>query len=582
MSARAILPIADRGTTTRRAWSLLRRHRGPLIASVILFALVGVAGIVAPYVLGAIVDLVESGNGSRAAILKFAAVIAGAGLVGGAATGASAALLARAANPALARLREEVLERALHQDAERLEEAGTGDIMSRVGDDVRQISESLDNAVPEFVRAAVAIVFTAFGLLVLDLRLALAGLVAAPFYVLALRWYLPRSAPFYRRERIAQGERAEALIAGIHGASTLRALGRQDAARERIEHHSRAALNPAVDVYALVTRLFGRINFAEWVGLTLVLVIGFVLVRQDAITIGAATAAALYFHRLFNPIGAVLLIFDQIQASGASLARLAGVLELPEPRPASGITLVEPSVRLSGVGHRYDTDGEVVRDIELAIAPGEHVALVGSTGAGKTTLASIVAGQITASRGQVSIGGHRYENFPPADLRRALALVSQEVHVFAATVRENVAMSRADADDDDVWRALRIARCESWVSALPEGLDTRVGHLGYPLTAAQGQQLALARLEVHDPAVVVLDEATAEAGSTGARDLELAARAILEGRSALVVAHRLSQARHADRILVMEDGLIVEEGSHEELVARDGRYAQLWSAWRTH
>lgn len=581
MTARAILPIADTATTTRRAWTLLRRHRLPLVGSVALFALVGLSGIVPPYVLGAIVDLVQDGTGSRGQILSLAAVIMVSALVGGVATAASAALLARAANPALAQLREDVLERALHQDAERLEEAGTGDVMSRVGDDVRTISESLDNALPEFVRAAVAIVFTAFGLLVLDWRLALAGLAAAPFYVVALRWYLPRSAPYYRRERIAQGERAEALMAGIHGAPTLRALGRHHLARERIDHHSRAALVQAVDVYALLTRLFGRINLAEWVGLTAVLVTGFLLVREDAVTVGAATAAALYFHRLFNPIGAVLLIFDQIQASGASLARLAGVLELPRPRPSAEVVFTHPVIRLAGVGHRYGDGPEVVRDVDLTIAPGEHVAVVGSTGAGKTTLASIVAGQVSPSRGEVTIDGRSYQAVGPTDLRRALALVSQEVHVFATSVRENVAMSRPDLDDADVWAALRVARCAAWVAALPDGVETRVGHLGHPLSAAQGQQLALARVAAHDPAIVVLDEATAEAGSSGARDLDRAAEAVLDGRSALIVAHRLSQARQADRILVMEDGRIVEDGTHDALVDHGGRYAQLWSAWST-
>ncbi|TSD65620.1 ABC transporter ATP-binding protein [Aeromicrobium piscarium] len=563
--SRAILPIADRRTTTRHAWALLRSHRGPLTVSVLLFAVVGFAGIVPPFVLGSIVDVVNSGDGTAREVLTRSAIIVGAAIVGAVATTGSAVLLAQAANPALARLREEVLDRALHQDTERLEAAGTGDLMSRVGDDVRQISESLDNAIPEFVRAGVAIAFTAIGLFALDWRLALAGLLAAPFYVFALRWYLPRSAPFYRRERIAQGERAEALVAGVHGAATLRALGREAGARGRIHHHSRATLSQAVQVFALLTRLFGRINFAEWVGLTAVLTTGFLLVRADAITIGAATAAALYFHRLFNPIGAVLMIFDQIQSSGASLARLVGVLELPSPTPEQPHE-GSPVVRLDGVSHRYGDGPEVVRDVDLEIAPGEHVALVGSTGAGKSTLAAIVAGHVEPCSGE-------------RDVRGRLTLVSQDVHVFAATVRDNITLAAAGLDDDGVWAAMRTARCAEWVGGLPNGLDTRVGHLGHPLTTAQGQQLALARLAAHDPQIVVLDEATAEAGSSGARLLDDAAHAVIAGRSALIVAHRLSQAREADRILVMEHGRIVEAGTHDALVAAGGHYAELWEAW---
>ena len=213
------------------------------------------------------------------------------------------------------------------------------------------------------------------------------------------------------------------------------------------------------------------------------------------------------------------------------------------------------------------------------MAAGETVALVGSTGAGKSTIAAIAAGSIEPTSGQVRIGGATLAELGADGLRRHIAIVSQEVHVFAGPLIEDLRLAAPEAGREDVRAALATVGAHEWVDALPNGLDTVVGEGGHELTSAQSQQLALARLVLADPSVAVLDEATAEAGSSGARDLELAARAATKGRSTLVVAHRLTQAAAADRVVVLEHGRILEQGPHNELVSAGGRYAQLWAAW---
>ncbi|MDP9822260.1 ABC transporter ATP-binding protein [Nocardioides massiliensis] len=579
-SPRGILPIADRRATTRLVWSTARRHRAALLAALASFLVGGLALLVAPRAFGYLVDAIDGPGDGDGVLLGVVVAIAVAGVVGGLAQLCATVFLARAGEPALADLREEVLDRALHLDTQRLEEAGAGDVLSRVSDDVRTVSQSLVEVVPSFVQALVAVVFTAAGLFALDWRLGLAGLAAAPAYALGVRWYLPRSGPIYAAERVAQGERAEALVAGVHGADTLRAYGREQAQLDLVARKSWDAVSYALNVMRLLTRFGARNNRSELVGLLAVLSVGFLLVRDDAVTVGAVTAAALYFHRLFNPIGALIFLFDEVQSTGASLARIAGVIGMPAPvLPADPPRPANATLTLRGIGHAYEAGAPVLHDVDLVLAPGERVALVGATGAGKTTLGAIAAGVLVPTRGEVLLGGVPLAQLGRRELRRHIALVSQEVHVFSGTVREAVTLARADADDADVRAALETVRAWGWVTALPDGLDTRVGGDGVPLSGAQAQQLALARVVLADPPVVVLDEATAEAGSAGARDLEIAALAATEGRTAITVAHRLTQARAADRIVVLDAGCVVEAGSHDELVAAGGRYADLWAAW---
>ncbi|WP_182523666.1 ABC transporter ATP-binding protein [Nocardioides dongkuii] len=570
------LPVSTAAEAARLARTLLGRRRGPFLAAAAMFALVGAAGLVGPWQLGRIVDLVTRG-GTASDVAVAAAWIAGAAVVTAVATTLSVGFLARAAEPALAELREDVLDRALRLETEELEAAGSGDLLSRVSDDVRVLAGSLTDAVPLLVNSVVTILFTVVGLAALDWRLGLAGLAAAPFYVAALRWYLPRSGPYYRREREANGDRAEALLTGVHGSRTLRAYGLADAQQETVDRASWRSARLSIDVFDLLMRFGGRTNAAEAAGLLLVLTTGFALVRADAASIGAVTAAALYFHRLFNPVGAVLFLFDEVQSAGASLTRLAGVALLPAGSAQGGTTPRDSSVAVLDVRHRYG-DLVALAGVDLEIAPGERLAVVGASGAGKSTLGLVVAGRLAPTGGSVCVGGVDVRDAAAGD-RPVVATVSQEVHVFAGSVRDNLLLARPDADDQAVVAALAAVGAADWVAALPDGADTEVGAGTVTLSPAQAQQLALARVLLADPWVVVLDEATAEAGSAGARDLERAADAVTAGRTAVTIAHRLVQAQSADRVLVLEHGVPVELGSHDELVAAGGRYARLWAAW---
>ncbi|MDE3721850.1 ABC transporter ATP-binding protein [Nocardiopsis sp. N85] len=576
-----LLPTAS----ARRTWAVLgdgvrRSGWGTLLSLVVVLIGSGV-GLIAPWVLGAMVDDITAGAGLDP-VLRAAGIIAAAAVVGGLLTGLGGWLVSRSGEMILARLRERVMDRVLHMPAARLERVRVGDLLSRVGDDVAVVTAGIARNGSDVVVAMATVLLTAVGMTALDWRLGLAGLCALPVYVWAARWYLPISGPYYARERVAMGERSHAMMGALRGRAAVRAYRVEAEHEGRVAERSRAAMDITVSVFRLLTRFGSRLNGAECLGLTMVLVTGFWLVRGDLVTVGAVTAAALYFHRLFGPMMFLVMNFNEVQSAGASLARLAGVVDLPEaPEPRDAREPQDASVRVKAVAHRYGPGAPPALDgVSLEIAPGERVALVGASGAGKTTLAAIITGLRVPDEGEVHLGGVPLADLGESRLRGHVYLVSQETHVFAGTLLEDLRLARPEATEAEAEAALARVDALTWVRALPEGLRTVVGEGGHALTAEQSQHLALARLVLADPPVAVLDEATAEAGSAGARRLERASLAATEGRTTLVVAHRLTQARAADRVVVMDHGRIVEQGPHEALVAAGGRYADLWRGWR--
>ena len=560
----------------RRTWKVVRESLN-LSPSALVFGdavliVAALVGLVAPVALGRLVDVVSQRGTDRDVVLLAVAMIVAA-LVGGVLNGFTYSLTAGALETGLARLRERMVRRALRLPWSVVERAGTGDLVSRASSDVRQVAATGPQVVNALTSALLTIVLTFFAMAGVNLWFALALLVILPVHVLTVRWYLRTVPGLYVAERAALADSSRALLSGLRGRDTVLAYRLHYQHIAGVATTSWATAEWSIQARRMVNRFFSRLNFAEFLGMSALLLTGFWLVQRNAASLGEATTAVLFFLRLFNPINQLLFVVDDMQSAAASLSRIVGVIDVPAsepepvppPRPDGS-----PPVHVRELTFHYDGGPDVLHGIDLTLSPGEQVALVGTTGAGKSTLAGLICGLYEPVSGQVSVAA-------------APVLLTQETHVFNASLRENFTLARPEATDEEVLAACRRVGADTGlVRALPDGLDTPVGAGGLPLTGQQTQLLALARLVLLDPAVAVLDEATAEAGSSAADQLDSGAASALSGRTALVVAHRLSQAARTDRVLVLEHGRIVEEGTHADLAAGTGRYAQLWRAWTRH
>ena len=458
-----------------------------------------------------------------------------------------------------------------------------GVIISRLTNDVEALDQLVTDGVTTLVQSTLTLLGTAILLFVLDWRLALATLAVIPFMGLATVIFRVRSTRAYRSVRERLGLVTATLAEDIAGMRMVQAFTREQQNIRNFRTVAERYRDSNMQTVVLNGWYFPFVDLLSSIALAVVLGYGGHLYFDGAVTIGTLFAFMLYVQNFFDPVQQLSQLYNTFLSATAALDKIMDVMD-EEPQvldapDASPLPLVEGHVRFEDVRFSYGTGPEVLHGLSLGIPPGTTVALVGHTGAGKSTIAKLLARFYDPTHGRITIDGHDLRDVTQESLRRQLGIVPQEGFLFAGTVTENIAFGRPDATPDEVVRAAQAVGAHEFILRLEDGYETQLQERGSRLSLGQRQLVALARALLADPRILILDEATSSVDIGTERKIEEALRLLLAGRTAFIIAHRLSTIRDADLIVVLEHGQIAEQGSHDELLQRRGLYTSLYGDW---
>jgi ATP-binding cassette subfamily B protein len=570
--------------TKRRLTTLFRLAR-PYKARVALSiaSLLGatIVALAPPFLVGRAVDEVKRGGTSTLGWLVVAFVAAG--VLGIAFSYAQTYFTGWTGERMLADLRNHLFRHLQRLSLGFYERNRAGVIISRITNDVEALDQLVTDGVTSLVQSTLTLIGTAAILFWLDWRLALATLTVMPFMTLATAMFRKRSGRAYRSVRETLGAVTATLAEDIAGMRVLQSFTRERAAQENFRRVTDTYRRANQQTVVLNGLYFPLVDLLSSLSTAIVLGYGGWLVFQGDITIGVLVAFLGYLTNFFDPVQQLSQLYNTFLSAVAALDKLMDVLdEEPEVRDgehARDLTAIKGHVRFDGVRFAYGRGPEVLHGIELDVPAGTTVALVGHTGAGKSTIAKLIARFYDPTLGAITIDGVDLRSVRQESLRRQLGIVPQEGFLFAGTVAENIAFGRPEATRDEVEAAARAVGADEFIVRLEDGYDTQLGERGSRLSLGQRQLVAFARALLADPRILILDEATSSVDIGTERKIERALRRLLHGRTAFIIAHRLSTVRDADLIVVLEHGTVVEQGTHEELLARRGLYTSLYGDW---
>ena len=493
-------------------------------------------------------------------------------------------LTARISQAILFDLRKRVFLHTQKLSLEFHEQYTSGRIIARQTSDLDAIRELLDSGINQLVQGVLYMLFVAIALVSLDW---VSGLVLlgslVPLFALT-RWFQVRSQLLFRDTRTASARLIVQFVETMTGIRAVKAF--------RKEKRNEVEFGGLVENYrhsnARVIQLFGIFDpglvLIGNVALAIVLLVGGFRVADGGLAIGVLLATLLYTRQFFAPAEEMAMFYNSYQSAAAALEKISGVLEekpsVPDPTRPIDLRKAQGRVTFTGVEFAYKADRVVLPEFDLEIPAGQTIALVGSTGAGKSTLAKLISRFYDPTTGAVQLDGVDLRKLHPKDLRRAIVMVTQEAYLFSGTVADNIALGKPDATRDEIVRAAQAVGAHEFIESLPNGYDTDVNKRGGRVSAGQRQLLSFARAFIADPVVLILDEATASLDIPSERLVQVGLQTLLADRTAVIIAHRLSTVAIADRVLVMEHGRIVEDGTPRDLIAGTGRFAQLHAAWR--
>ncbi len=571
----------DKLHIVRRTWVLLRPHRRGLVAVAVLVVLQAGGMVAGPALVRYGIDEgvqprdLDQLNRAAALFLLAAVVAYVSGRL-------AIRAVAKVGEAFLRELRERVFSHQLSLSMDFFDRNRTGTLVARMTADIEALQELVGQGLTMFVVNSLLLVGAALVMITMSWQLALGTLVVVPMVAKATSWFRRESNRAYLDLRESIGTNLSTIQEGLAGVRVVQAFSQQGAVVKRFDGTNERLFNAHMRTERIAARYFPVIELAQGISIAVILGLGGYLSARGAVTVGTVAAFVLYLQNLFEPIQQLSQLFNQLQASAASLHKLYRLLD---ERPAVGerpgaVDLPERGrLEVRDVGFGYGSGAAVLEHVTMAVEPGERVALVGPTGAGKSTLAKLMARAYDPTSGTVTYGGIDLRDGTTSSLRRRIVVVPQEGFLFSGTVRDNLLVGRPGASDGEIAAAIDRLGLASRFAAFAASLDTVVRERGANLSAGERQLVSLVRAALADPGVIVLDEATSSLDPGTELVVERALERLMEGRAVVVIAHRLSTAARADRVAVVDGGRLVEHGTHAALLALGGRYAALFASW---
>lgn len=597
------LPLAGGKLVVRGVKDLIHDYRGAISAVVGLQLVSSLAGVTLPWLLGRVIDRIQAGAASRDWVgqqIVIALVVVAVAAV----FSFLAEYRARVMGERIfAHLRDGLVDSVIHLPLSTVESAGTGDLVGRTTRDIERLQFMIRQGIAAILMITTTLVVTFVAAFLTSPLLAFVLLIGPLGVWPLMAWYLPRTVPAYRSSARSWADLSGSVAETLDQADTVDALGLSGKRIAQLDVIIREIWRQERYSAWMRSWLFMGIVCATLSPLIVIVLLGAWLVPSGALTVGAVSTIALYAYQVRGPVWEATFWVDVSMEAYTSLARIFGVAQVEPDREASAHAPAgTPAIVARDVSYAYRAGQNVLHEVSLELRAGETLAIVGPTGAGKSTFGRMLAGIHPPTSGSVTVGGVRLVDLPESELHQQVALVTQEQHVFTGTIASNLRLARPDASDEELWAVLDAVGVD-WVRGLgrsdtltptaqsvPEGksqadtektgLYAEIGGAGMKLNPAQVQQLALARIVLLNPHTLVLDEATSLMDPSAARSLEQSLLRVLAGRCVIAIAHRLYTAHDADRVAVMLDGRIVELGTHDELVAAGGEYASLWASWQ--